>query len=435
MTRVLAAIAVAAIVVLAGCSGAPVTEAPGTDAGDGGTDTTTTADEEFVSVPSELVPPGANSRQITQPRALLQAHQRALSDANHSSNLTFSKIYLQQQYDAEGDNSFDVTHEEDVYTATERAVENGTVSTTDVYRGTEDVYIREDEDGNASYQYVTGAHPVRLQQYKEPRSRMISLVNVYTTFGTPLKPTGFANGDGRKLVKYETDGVGVSNVSQTRIGQFIAPQNSTVDDLSLTIYVDSRGVIHRAEGSMELTHPDGEERSRSLSYRLDTTDVSSPSEPSWTSEVAKLNGTLYQDNELLRVDNVGNVTVTDYSASVFSSQRAVAFGQPTAETSVNGSLEPGESAYVYMTKDGNETTLHVSETRPDVPSDAQALPKEGRAFVSVEASTQTPMFAVFKNTSDGSANATRPMRVASSASTLTELASLTTDEPQMARSD
>jgi len=79
--------------------------------------------------------------------------------------------------------------------------------------------------------------------------------------------------------------------------------------------------------------------------------------------------------------------------------------------------------------------LHVSETRPDVPSDAQALPKEGRAFVSVEASTQTPMFAVFKNTSDGSANATRPMRVASSASTLTELASLTTDEPQMARSD
>lgn len=436
MTRVLAAIAVAALVVLAGCGGAPATEAPGTttDAADG----TTTEEEAFVSVPSDLVPPGANSQGITNPGRMADAHVQALSNASYQSNASYNRLYLGQQYDTEGTVTYNVTHTPTAYTSSRTTVENGSTESQDVYLGEDAVFIRNKNASKTTYQYGAGPVPLRLSNrrgYAEPAANAPRVLFVYLNLAANVQPTGFSTMNGEKVVKYEATGMKTSNLSKSRFGAVIGAPKGTLEDISFTMYVDGDGVVHRASGSMELERENGESRSRSLSYRLEMTDAPSPTEPSWTSDVPRLNGTLDRSNTLLSVTNEGNVTISDYSVSVI--------GNASGDTSVNASLAPGETAYVYVTGSGNETEVTVSKTRPTVPDDARALPRNGRAFVTLDSSTYMLNLGVFKNTSSGSSNATVPrsidgpsrtVAVTSSTATVEALATLRDSPARSVRS-
>lgn len=396
MRRAIAAVAVALLVVLAGCGGAPATETT-VDDSDETTATTDADDDELqrVTVPSDLVAPGGDQRGITDAQTLLQAHLGELEEMRYRSTVTHAKLYTAGNFDAEGESTYEITAGNGTFTTNRESVENGTTTVEDVYSTDQATFVRSDNGTATDYRYGNGPVPMRLQQYARPSHPSASLLFVYTEVSTGMQATGFATKNGEQVVRYEA--TGATSDKLTRYGGVLGAPNGTVEDLSLTMYVDTDGVVHEATGEMTISRQDGETRERALRFELSALGEADPAKPSWTSEVPQLDGSLNADNDLLAVENVGNETLTEYDVTL-SDSVIVQRGNVTAESSVNSSLAPGETVYMYVTGSGDETVLHVSATRPDVPGDARTLTGNGRAFLYLGAPSATIDLGIFKNT-------------------------------------
>lgn len=399
MTRVLASVAVAVLVVLAGCGGAPATETTA-DAPDETTAEPTTVNgdgPQRVTVPSSLVAPGGNQRAITDAQALLQAHLGELARTRYRSSATHTKLYTAGNYDTTGESTYEITAGNSTFTTTRETVENGSTEVEAVYSTESAAFVRSANATATTYRYGAGPVPLRLQQYARPQHPSASLMFVYSELASGMQATGFATRNGEKVVRYEAAGATTSKLS--RYGSVLGAPNGTVEDLSLTMYVDTDGVVHEATGSMTLVRQNGETRDRSLSFELTAIGEAEPTEPAWTSSVPQLEGSLNADNDLLTLENVGSASLKDYDLTV-SDTVVVQRGNVSAEASADGALAPGDSLYLYVTGSGNDTVLHVSETRPDVPADARELTRNGRSYVYVGSPNATVDVGVFRNTTE-----------------------------------
>jgi len=414
MTRALASVAVALLVVLAGCGGAPATETT-VDAPDETTTASTTDDGEAlqrVTVPSDLVAPGGNQRAITDAQTLLQAHLRALAASRYRSTVTHSKLYRGGNYGVDGETTYSITAGNGTFATTRETVENGTTTVEDVYATENAAFVRSDNGTATNYRYGAGPVPMRLQRHARPQHPSASLLFVYTEVATGMQATGFATRNGEKVVRYEAAGATESTL--TRYGSVLGAPNGTVEELSLSMYVDADGVVHEATGSMTLARQNGETRERSLSFELSAVGEAEPTEPSWTSSVPELEGSLNADNDRLAVENVGSASLEDYDLTV-SDSVIVQRGNVSAEATVEDALAPGETVYLYVTGSGNDTVLHVSEAPPDVPADARELTRNGRSYVYVGSPNATVDLGVFKNTTESNGSVAASDGVAAAA--------------------
>ncbi|NHN40144.1 hypothetical protein G9C85_00645 [Halorubellus sp. JP-L1] len=376
MTRRFATVLVVAVVVLAGCSGGPATSTTPDAATDSPTTTSETAsngDSNRVTVPSTLVAPGAGPRGIPNPRRLLQAHFASVSQSTYQSNLSYTRLRGGGAADDRATVFANVTRGPSGFANETRTVGNGTASAKRVYRSGNTVYAQTVGASGTTTEYGSG--PVRsvMQTYRQPSQSMPSVAFLYFQLSDRMRPTGFDTRSGEKVVRYETTAVNETQFQRVR-GVLGAP-NSSLSDMSFAVYVDASGTIHDAEAALAIESADGSMARTQMDYRLRGVNDTELSTPAWTSEVTRLNGTLAANGTVLELENTGERTLSNHSVGVL--------GNVSAQTAVNRSLAPGETAYVYATGSENDTTLHVVDSRSAVESDARVLPRRSavRAYV------------------------------------------------------
>lgn len=386
MTRRFATILVVALVVLAGCSGGPATTtAPDTETTTENSETTTSDSLNRVTVPSELVPPGANERSIVNARQLVQAHSGALGNVSHRSETTYTNLGADDASEVE----YVLEAGSDGYASNRTTTANGSVSSEAVYYADDVVRIRDHSDGETTFRYATGPTRTSLQ-YTRPQRPVGQVFLFYEGMVGSLQATDFATINDQKVVKYQSTGMNESRFEQVR-GALGVP-NATLEDVSIELFVDRNGVIHDLDASMTVTTGDGEEETFGLTHRLRGWEATTPSAPSWVDAVPALAGSVSEEGRLVELENTGSESISNYTAGVA--------GNVSADTTVNRTLAPGETAFLYVTTDGNETMLHVRDERPDVPSDAASLPQ--RTTVRVFVQTDTAQVSIGMTTQNSS---------------------------------
>jgi hypothetical protein len=393
MTRRLATVLVVALVVLGGCSGSPGTStAPGeqTDAPTDAASTATDGDRNRVTVPSNLIAPGASQRGIANPRTLLRANARALSNVSAVSSTRYTALGP----NATGTVEYSLTRTAGGdYASSRRNVGNGTPTGTDVYFANGVVTTRSVQPNGTTYEYAVGPTRTRFQ-YARPSQPLASVSLLYFSLSDGMRASDFGTRNGQKVVKYESTGVNESRFRQFR-GALGVP-NATVEDLSFTVFVAANGVVHEADATLTVETGAGETRAFVLEHSIDAYGDASLSEPSWTDAAPKVNGSFVANGTAVELENVGSATVFDHTVGVA--------GNVTGTTSVNESFAPGETRYLYVTTAGNETTVHVTDNRSAVPADAESLPRRTTASVFIGSPNVSISIGVIANAE--AANAT-----------------------------
>ena len=370
MTRRFATVLVVALVVLAGCSGGPGTSTAPADQTDAPTDAESTAtdgDRDRVTVPSNLMAPGASQRGIANPRTLLRANARALSNVTTVSATRYTALGA----NATGTVEFALTRTADGdYVSSRRNVGNGTPTGTDVYFANGVVTTRSVQPNGTTYQYAVGPTRTRFQ-YARPSQPLSSVSLLYFSVSDGMRASDFGTRNGQKVVKYESTGVNESRFRQFR-GALGVP-NGTVEDLSFTAFVAANGVVHEADATLTVETGSGDRKEFVLEHSIDAYGDASVAKPSWTDAAPRVNGSFVANATAVELENVGSATVFDHTVGVA--------GNVTGSTSVNESFAPGDTRYVYVTTSGNRTTVHVTDERSAVPANAEPLPRRQTASV------------------------------------------------------
>jgi hypothetical protein len=400
MTRLLLAVLVAALVVLAGCSGAPATSTTpeeGTDAPT--TEEAPSKDGEVnrVTVPSNVRPPGAAARRIASPRTLLRAHGQVLANASVEASLAFTSLSA----DTTGVVRYNVTRSNGArYASSRRLVGNGTPTGEDVFHDDDAVSVRSVGANETTYSYATG--PTRLRfQYAQPSQPFPSVAMFYFGVASGMQATGFDTMNGETVTRYETTGVNDSAFDRYR-GAIGVPEGS-VEDFSFVVFVDADGVVHEATARLTAATADGTTREFVLDYDVTGVGGVDVEEPAWTREVRQVNASVVANGTAVRVQNVGSQPVFDHDIGLA--------GNVTAQTTVNRTLDAGATRYVYVTGSGNETTMHVVDGADAVPATARVLPSRGMVSVFI-----------------GSANTSISMGVTTTSGNATDARDPTSDE-------
>jgi hypothetical protein len=296
-----------------------------------------------------------------------------MSQSTYESTLSYTRL---QRSEAAGDRATvfaNVTRGPDGFANESKTVGNGSASTKRVYRSGDTVYAQTVGANGSTAEYGSGPVQSVLRTYRQPSQPMPSVAFLYFELAERMRPTGFATRNGETVVRYETTAVNETQFERFR-GVLGVP-NGTLSNLSFEVYVDSTGTIHDAEATLAMESVDGSIVRTQMDYRLRAINDTGLSTPAWTSEVPRLNGTLVANDTALELENTGERTLYNHSIGVL--------GNVTAQASVNRTLEPGETAYVYVTGSGNDTTLHVVDSPSAIESDARVLPQRTvlRAYV------------------------------------------------------
>jgi hypothetical protein len=394
MTRTLVAVAIAVLVVLAGCSAGPPTSTtePGDATADEPTTESTSNDLQRVTIPSELVPPGATQRALVNPQRVGRAHARGLSNVSHQVQTSYTNL---------GQGSGTVVYElsrDSSGFASMRTVRGGGAGAENesVYFDGDAVRVRSDTGNETNYQYAVGPTRTRLQ-YGQPQRPVGQVFGFYAGVSGRLVATDFATMNGEKVTRFEAVSANESRFRQVRSA--LGVPNATLESVHVVAYVDADGVIHDFEAELTVETGDGGTRTFQATHELSAVGETEVRAPSWVASVPTLNGTILEEGRLVEIQNVGNASLGNHTIGVA--------GNVTADAIVNRTFDPGESAYLYATTNGNETTLHVTETRPDLPADAATLTQRTQVNVYVGTPTVSISLGLFQRPENASVRAPR----------------------------
>lgn len=392
MTRTYAFVAIAVLVALAGCSAGPPasTTAPENPAADETETESTTDDLERVTIPSELVPPGANQRALVNPQRVVRSHAQALSNVSHRVRTSYTNLGQGRSgtvvYElASGSSGF----------SSARTVEGGSSTENEsVYFDGDAVRVRSTSVNETSYQYAVGPTRTRLQ-YGQPQRPLGQVFGFYAGVSGRMVATDFATMNGEKVTRFESTSVNETRFRQVRSA--LGVPNASLSDLHVVAYVDASGVIHDFEATMTVETGEGETRTFQSTHEISALGETTVETPAWIDSVPTLNASVLEDGRLIEVENVGNASLGNHTIGVA--------GNVSADAQVNRTFEPGDSAYLYVTTDGNESTLHVSESRPDLPSEAPTITQRTQVNVYVGTPTVSISLGLFERPENASVDA------------------------------
>jgi len=272
MRQSLLVLAVAAMLVLAGCSGTGGSD-PEASAGEapGATETPADQPEATISDPTEL---SGVSEDDVNATALFVSHARTL--ANESSYATSDTYRIEER----GSDNESVTtkrlrssrsQQRSLYAIDRRsAVGEGTRTDNRttywlVEDGSATVYNRYESDGSVSYETDDDPYRNFTTFYRQ------SSVYDQTTllFNFELSYDGTVDRDGRTLFRFTAD-------SFAEGSSFVG--NAT--DPSATVLVDGNGIVRSAEWNVDVTR-DGRSVTITYSYQVDDVGDTSVEEPDW----------------------------------------------------------------------------------------------------------------------------------------------------------
>ncbi|WP_336003255.1 DUF7537 family lipoprotein [Halorientalis halophila] len=281
-TRVLTAVAVAALVALAGCSAGPF----------GGPGTETAADSDDQAVESETAtvssfayPAGASPSGIENVSTLLDEHEATLSGSNVTLEGNVSISFMSERVGP----TFTIAHE---------AASNETLTTVTGESGDSfESYLSPDVqayrvEGDAGVEYGTSETSVDAgftegtPESFTGRTILASIIGPAT-----YNATGVVTRDGTELVRYElvnastTPGAVLNVGNDTDSGGAFAGDTDVSSDVEGTLLVDSDGLIHEAH--YRATSGGNGGFSSGFGVHVSFTDVGETSveRPDWTGNV------------------------------------------------------------------------------------------------------------------------------------------------------
>lgn len=315
--QALASLAVALLLVTAGCAGFT--------GGDGSTpesDTTTTPNG--TSTPAEDLdtPPGIQDGEITNSTALYEAHSEAVNNTARSVHMSTSETADGQTTER----NVSVTYGQN----------DSLLMEMDTAEGQQNVYqnngltVMDSEGQTVVAQGESMASQMAGLQSEQLEAILIGLplqVGNYSQAGTTTH-------DGTTVHKFTAD--------LDSMNQSAASGMENVTAFDATVLVSPDGVIHKV--TMDITEDtENGERDVSTSYELSNFGDATVESPDWSSDIPQPKAELVNDGETLKITNVGESTIES------GAELTVSTGGSRAAVTLENSVAPGESVYLTGT--------------------------------------------------------------------------------------
>lgn len=317
--QALASIAVAILMVTAGCAGflgGDDTTTPETE--------TTTTPEETSAPPAEDLdsPPGVTDGEITNSSALYEAHVDSLNNTARDVEMS-----IHEDGEETTDRSVTITHGENAENLLmEMETEDGQQN---IYQK-DGLTIMDAPDQTVVSQGQSMAGQMAAMQSEQLAAVLVGLpleVGTYTHDGTTMH-------DGEAVHKYTATEESLNKSAQGM---------ENITEFSGEVLVEPDGTIHKI--TMDATEEtDQGERSFSTTYELSNIGEATVEEPAWVQDIPQLKGELVNDGETVKLTNTGDTTIES------GAQLTVTTGTAQTGFELSESLEPGQSVYLTGTE-------------------------------------------------------------------------------------
>jgi len=309
-------------------------------------------------------PPGAAPEGITNASRLISAHKAILQNSSYQVNSRWEAIGRsssnppgnESQYEADvftvdverDQNTTNASFTGDNDTSTYWITPNGTMinsSTTD-YGYLETIYTYEPEGGY--YQDITAFLEVFPSAGVESYLHALDyrLVNATTQ-------------NNRTFYTYASTGINDSvepNVGAT-------PVTTTTERINATVVVSDHGAVHSFTATE--THTISNETVQlNQSYSLEGLGETNASAPPWASEkIAAVNPSITGNGSVIALHHLGGATLTNTTILFYTSSSRI-------DRTINRTVEPGGTLYLYLTGEQANRTLQASVSEPPAVNDS-----------------------------------------------------------------
>ncbi|WP_158055335.1 DUF7537 family lipoprotein [Halorussus halophilus] len=355
--RSLAAVAVAVLLVVAGCSGtsdqSPDATTTATTVGE--INPTTTAQESDAS--QMALPAGVTANGLENASALVTAHNRSLADRSY--RFAFESNSSEYSSRIRAARGLDAT----------LLVANSANTTTRSWTQGSRTSMVQTADGERGYRLVQGEYESALgfDTYADlTRAVLVTYLRV-----GEYETTDVVTRDGTKLVELTATGINRSAVDQLAGEE----SNVSVDAFEARVLVDSDGVVHEFEATVTET-VDAESRTNEVGYDLSDLGSASVERPDWASSIPQLNATITEDGAVA-IEHTGGPAVEDGTRLSMATDSVVDGAQLSK-------LSAGETAYLYVaeTADGQRDVRASVGDRPSSDQVALNLSESDRLVIS-----------------------------------------------------
>lgn len=151
---------------------------------------------------------------------------------------------------------------------------------------------------------------------------------------------------------YTYSSTGINETVEPNIGD--TPVISTTENITATVVVSDRGIIHSF--SAQETHSDQNETvTIEQNYTVEGLGETNAVAPAWTTEeIAQFNVSLIDNSSVVALTHLGGRSVSDPALFFYTPNGS-------AQTTVNGTIEAGDTVYVSLiTEEDSNQTLHWS---------------------------------------------------------------------------
>ncbi|MFB6110952.1 MAG: hypothetical protein ABEJ35_00285 [Halobacteriaceae archaeon] len=377
--RPLAAVAVALLVVLAGCGGVL-----GGDGGDGGGTTTAPTSNPGGSPGDGPLPPGVTNSGIANSTALTNAHEAGLSTDGFTASYEISVTLSSSQ----GTRTQALTQTIRATSGLTRFFVNSTTTqgsqtVSSEYWGNETLALVRNEIGGQT-QYQTLPDSINRSSRFTLASSLGQLLQI-----ADYSVTGRETVDGQTLVTLTADSVNSSLGS----GQGGVINAENVSNVSSTAVITTDGIIQEFTLSFNATTANGE-ASYQISFEVTGQGGVSVSRPAWVGQalsnvtITDLQATL--ENRVIAISHNGGDPVPEGSLIILQLNGTVYQGQ------IQSSISPGQTVYLQLNRSAGTVTV--------VPAADQGTQISGTANLVIYTQDQQTLLSATLNasTSDSS---------------------------------
>lgn len=359
--RSLAAVALAVLLVVAGCSGTsdqrPETTTAPTTVGELNTTATTTSASESADVSQMALPSGVTANGLENASTLVTTHNQSLANRTY-------RLVLESNA-SEYDTSIRATRGPD---ATLLVADSASLATQMWTEGSR-TSMAQTSDGETSYRFMQGEFSSQLD-FDTYANFSQSILATYLRVGE-YETTNVVTRDGTKLVELTASGVNQSMVER------MAGTNSnvSVESFEARALVDSEGIVREFEATVVET-VDGERQTNAVRYELSDLESASVEQPEWVGTVPQLNATI-TDEGAVAIEHVGG-------AAVENGTRLTVVSDDVLDDADLPTLSAGETAYLYVaeTADGQRDVRVSVGERPSADDVALNLSESDRLSIS-----------------------------------------------------
>lgn len=181
------------------------------------------------------------------------------------------------------------------------------------------------------------------------------------------KPVGVTTSSGEKRVVLKTAEFNETVASQANLSPI---EEDNVQAVEGRMKMDKQGRIRNASITYKLEGEDGETQEVAVQFTVDV-GISQVSKPSWLSAPPHLQDkSVTEDNKLIALEHAGGTAIKAGTEIKVGPRYGREFGTAT----LNESVSQGDTIYLYKTKDGENTTIHVQvNEKPTLNDNATAF--------------------------------------------------------------